>query len=275
LYILLPIFSCILLNILGVITYTVITVIAVSMAARKQFKYRPVTTRSHTPHSTDIVCMSASTSEMSESPLSENPGLLGVLHFRAHAQFTAVQHRSKHTTSLIAHNRDCLYVYIKQWDVRKPVVRKPWFTGGSTLSRPCTVHSCPAHIQAHDVTYCTQPTFSVCLHKTVRCPKARCQSTRVNVCCSSRGFLSLTWSLVSAQDDVNVCCTSRGSLSLSWSLVSVQDDVTVCCTSWRRAAPSAWRSRWSLLRTTWMYAARRAAPSDRRGLGCGGVKVCW
>ena len=44
----------------------------------------------------------------------ENPNSLGVLHFRAHAQFTAVQHRSKHTTTLIALNRHCLYVYIKQ-----------------------------------------------------------------------------------------------------------------------------------------------------------------
>jgi len=37
--------------------------------------------------------------------------------------------------------------------------------------------------------------------------------------------LGSTWLLVSAEDDVSVCCTSRGFLSLTWSLVSAQVDV--------------------------------------------------
>jgi len=76
-------------------------------------------------HSTDIVCMFISNSEMSQSPLSQNPNSLGVLHFQAHAPFTAVQDTSKHTTSLIALNQHCLYVYIKQWDVPKPLSENP------------------------------------------------------------------------------------------------------------------------------------------------------
>jgi len=100
--------------------------------------------------------MFISNTEMPESPLSENPNSLGVLHFQAHSQFTVVQHTSKHTTPLIALNRR------GHWSL----LRTTWMYAARRAA-----------------------------------PSARRDD--VNVCCTSRGFLSLTWSLVCAEDDVN------------------------------------------------------------------------
>ena len=62
-------------------------------------------TRLQLSRSTDIVCIFTSNSEMSQSPLSENPNSLGFLHFQAHAPFKPVR-SSRLSSTLPSTERD-------------------------------------------------------------------------------------------------------------------------------------------------------------------------